>query len=245
MIGSSLTATLATTGEWQMAFQLSPWRDEGSAPTEGTLVVTQTSPDHSALEVFRAHWPAVGSSVEVEVDRVRPTERDVAVAPLRSWRAIEDEALRAFAAAHVPAPEIHDPHLGRLAYDRSLEIYAGECPVGAVTCAIQLWPHRPRRPDEVIVLARAHVTWLGEHLPAVHRAVTDELWPLWVEAWREDDEPVDRAAFDASITLAVISVEEDAAAELRLGFDEAGLFGGHSVDVVVRSGEVVDVALSG
>lgn len=140
---------------------------------------------------------------------------------------------------------LEDPVLGALAWDQDcwrfrFPLPGGECRGSLSAEVTRSLPAGPRPPDAQLAAARQWVAWFRANEVAARRRLADRMFPGWQSGWYDPE--IDRtrtpAGFSRKLRLVSVQVRSDGRADLL--YADGGLFGGHSIEVLLAADGSID-----
>jgi hypothetical protein len=181
--------------------------------------------------------------------RVRLAEENAWGSPqalmVRYLGAIKDQEMLAAVGRLKKPVTIKDRRFGVLKLDRSTGAFGGKGTWGGRKVGVTLTADKSGSFEKSLKWAGLLFGGQRAWQPRISKRVIAELYPLWRKTWREEgDWDLDEKRFVSKLRMQSAWMEPDGA--FSLWYDDADLFGGHSV--VVRgkvSDGVKDVELQG
>lgn len=136
---------------------------------------------------------------------------------------------------------LEDSALGSLTWDQDCWRFrfplpgGRECRGSLLAPVTRSLPVGPPPPDDQLAAARRWVTWFRVNEVTVRRLLADRMFAGWRSGWYDPE--LDRTqtpeGFSRKLRLLAVDVRSDGRADLL--FSDGGLFGGHSIEVLLAT----------
>lgn len=216
--------------DWIGSLTLLVWREgDGPAITERLWVEQTLGKGDQATKAWMSQFSA-GETVRLAL--AGPVDRTAIGFRARlasKMPTAEDEELRAIAAPLLNPPPFDDPVLGRFVpHARMPALYEQVADWLGQPLNLTLSTQTPADLPGCAATAVALINDAARWQAAAEAMIVESLYDLWLEEWREEEDPVlDQADFLARLTRPALTVYADGSFEFE--WEDDGLFLGHCV----------------
>lgn len=216
--------------DWIGSLTLLVWREgDGPAITERLWIEQTLGKGDQATKAWMSQFSA-GETVRLAL--AGPVDRTAIGFRARlasKMPTAEDEELRAIAAPLLNPPPYDDPVLGRFVpHARMPALYEQVAEWLGQPLNLTLSTQTPADLPDCAATAVALISDTARWQAAAEAMIVESLYDLWLEEWREEEDPVlDHADFLARLTRPALTVYADGSFEFE--WEDDSLFLGHCV----------------